>query len=177
MTTQVKVLIAKIERDTKIGRLEKMFETNDYFQLPIKTLEQEIETLHVTRTVRTLKTHGADFIARLIDASMADQAARSRLTEIALKAFRAEKHLATALDALKNHLIVKYSTDLSLFRTKEERLRIIDLVLERYSRYQEAVNRIQNMVKLIVNDIDQSAWMLKGITESMKMLNRPESTL
>ena len=177
MSVQVKALVRKIEKDQKIDRLEEAFEKYDHFKLPIKALQNEIETAHKLRPIRTLKPHGPEFVNRVIDALLSDQATRSRLAEISLQAFRAEKTLETAISALKDHLIVTYSADLSMFKTKEERLRIIDLVLARYTTYQDKVITIQNMTNIIIKDIDQAAWSLKATIEALKMVGKPEAMI
>ena len=177
MSVQIKALVRKIEKDPKIERLDDSFEKFDYFKLPIKALQNEIETAHKLRPIRTLKAHGNDFVGRVIEALLADQATRSRLAEISLQAFRAEKSLETALSALKDHLIVTYAADLSMFKTKEERFRIVDLVLARYTTYQNKVIMVQNMANIIIKDIDQAAWSIKGTIEAIKMISKPEATI
>jgi hypothetical protein len=174
MSTQIEQLLKKIDNDAKILRFDESFCKFSHFNLPIKALQNETETLHRMRLMRTLKTQGSDFVARIVDASMADQAARSRLTEITLQAFKAEKVLITTLESLKDHLLVTYNDDLRIFKTKEERLRIVDIALSRYQKYLNDVTRIQNMVAIVVKDIDQGAWTIKSILEALKLMSQRE---
>lgn len=176
MSTEIRELVRLLDKDKRVLRLQENFEKLSYFTLPVEKLKSEIQTAHMGRPVRTLKPQG-EFAMAIIDALAADQAVRSRLAEISIQAYRAEKSLQTALDALRNYLIVKYDAKLKIFRTKEERLRVINVVLDSYAGYFDDVVTIQNMCQIIIKDIDQASWTLKSTIEAMKMLNRPEITV
>ena len=174
MKTQVQVLIQKIERDEKLEQLENSFAGNNYFRIPVQALKNEIATAHKMRPIRILKPQGNDFVGRVIEALLHDQSVRSRLAEINLQAFRVEKNLEAGIKAARDYVIVKYATDLSMYKTKEERLRIVDLVLEKYIAYQDKVSSVRAMSTMVIDDIDRGAWALKSAIEAYKLVSKPE---
>ena len=177
MRTEVQALISKIEKDKKLLRLEESFENNNYFQIPVKALKNEIESSHRMRPIRTLKAQGPDFAARVIDSLLADQAMRSRMAEINLQAFRVEKNLESGVKAARDYIVIKYANDLNIYKTKEERMRVIDMVLEKYISYIDKVNGLQAMTRLIIDDIDKASWAMKATIEAIKLISKPEATI
>lgn len=174
---EIRTLIKKLENDSRVLRMHENFSKFDFYNLPIKELKSEIQTLHTTRSMRTLKLTDADFHNSIIEASLHDQAIRSRLTEISLQTYRAEKSLIQTMAALKDYLVVNYSDALAVLKTKEERLRVIDVILSDFAKYAEHAAMIQNMATLIVKDIDQASWSIKSTIEVLKMWSLKEKTI
>lgn len=167
----------KLERDPKFLRAQHNYATYDYFNLPIKKLLLECDSLHISRTIRTLKVTDSDFHSRIIEACLHDQAIRSRLSEILVQSIKGEKKIIQVTDSLKNYYITEYAEQLNLFRTKDERLRFIDTLFEQFYEYSESVKLVSSIASTIIKDIDQAAYALKLTVDVLKLWNAPERTV
>ncbi len=177
MNVQVKSVVAKIKKDSRLLRLHNAFNDLPYYNLHVEELYDEIKRLHKLRLIRTMKPSDRDYVKKLVEASAQDQSTRSRLSEIRITTIKAVRSLESAVSSLKDYLIVEYSTDLSFVRTKGERENIIDTLLSKYKKYIDAVNSVSEQCLVVIEDIDKAAWSLKLQLDALQMTNRPERSI
>jgi hypothetical protein len=163
-----------IKSDKRFQRLERNFNDLPYFNLPITQLSAEIESLHRLRSIRKLNPQSPTFIDDVIKAANYDQSVRSRLTEMMLGAFKAEKSLSAAISALKEYLLVRYAEDLAFIRTKSERSAVIDIALHSFVKYVKKVQSLQDEAKIVIEDIDKAGYLVKNFGEILKLVHKPE---
>jgi hypothetical protein len=177
MAIKVKIspLLKVLRKDEKYVRLKETFSTHENFRLPVEQLIEELKDSHKIRQVRRLNPTDPEFAKKVISAILDDQAKRSRATEILVRAVRAESLMQNALDSLKYHLLLTYSEELRSFRTKEERLQIINTTLKQFNTFLKNVNVLKETANLIVMDIDKAAWSLKSVISVLELHTRRES--
>lgn len=166
----------KLRKDARCRRLNKLFQELPLYQVPADDWLSEIERIHKARAIRFLNTSNPRFIESVVDASVRDQADRSRLTEISMQCYKAESTLHEAVDTMRDYLLLTYSSDLAFVRTKEERVKVINLALAPFLRFIERAQRVTNMADLVIKDIDKGSWSLRLLVDSYKLHHAPERT-
>lgn len=170
-------VVKLIRSDPTYQRLRESFETVPIYRLPTDELQKEIETLHKLREVRRLNPLDPRFIDAIVKANTTDQTTRSRLTEISLNCFKAISTLEAAMDSMRKYLIVKYTHELRQYRTKDERLMIINIALKTFLKYIDAVRVVHESASMVVSDIDKAAWSLKLSLMAVQTHSERERTL
>ena len=128
--------------------------------------------------MRFLTQSSPRFIEAVVDASLMDQANRSRLAEISMACYKAESTLNEALVPLKSYLLMTYSADFSGVRTKEERIQIINMALAPFTKFLDRITRTKSLASMVIEDIDKGAWVIKSLIESLKLkMGRGEQTI
>lgn len=173
----IKPIRDKLRNDSRCARLLKLFQTLPLYQIPADNLMSEIESIHKTRSIRFLNSASPRFIEELVDASIRDQANRSRLTEISMQCYKAESTLKDALDPLKDYLLITYSSDLSFVRTKEERTKVVNIALLPFIKFVDKVQRVHNLANMVITDIDKGAWSLKLLVSAHQLHHAPERSI
>lgn len=161
MKTSTKTVVSRLKDDKKYKKLEHSFNTLSIFSLPKDELITEIKTAHEVREIRRLSTEDPDFIDKLIKANVNDQSTRSRLAEIMVRCVQVTARLDNATDNLKKYFLVEYSDLLRQFRTKEERMNVLNIVLQKYNKFIDDVKIISKMCEIVVSDIDKGAYSLQ----------------
>lgn len=168
----------KLRSDKRCERLLTLFHELPMYQLPTEDLIKEIEQIHTARNIRFLTQSTPRFIEAVVDASLMDQANRSRLAEISMACFKAESTLNEALKPLRAYLMITYASDFAGIRTKEERLQIIDMALAPFTRFIERVSKTKTLAQMVVDDVDKGAWSLKLLVSALTLkLGRGEQTI
>lgn len=136
----------------------------------------EMETMHQGRKSRTL-AHKSLSTKRLVDAVLQDASYRSRCVEIMMTVNKANRLLESATDAMRNHIFAKYKPYLSNYRTKAERDTYVnDLLKEAVSKLAD-YERIIDMAKYIIEDIDKFAWSAKTTLQGLELMLQRENNL
>ncbi len=178
MKRDLRPLRDKLRADRRCARLLTLFHELPMYQLDAESLIKEIEQIHKARAVRFLTQSSPRFIEAVVDASLMDQANRSRLAEISMACYKAESTLNEALVPLKSYLLMTYSPDFSGVRTKDERVQIINMALAPFTRFLDRVTKTKALAGMVIDDIDRAAWSLRGHVEAMKLkVGRGEQTL
>lgn len=168
--------VRALRQDPNYRRLKELFSTLPLYRLPVDELMKEIETTHRLRDVRRLNSLDPGFLDALIKANTQEQSSRSRLTEIIMNCGRAIANLESALESLRYNLLLKHNDELRSYRTKEERLMVITLVLVNFKKYINQVKIVQDSAQLVVADIDKSAWSLKLTIMALQSHMAPEKS-
>ena len=157
-------------KDKRVRKLEDAFDRLPEYNLPIKTVYEEIERIHMTRKTRHLDKSSGSFVSDVTEGMLDDQSNRSRLTEILMSCIHALKNLNASLESLEGYLLIEYADQLGTIRTKGERANFVEHhVLSKYHKYADRTSRIKEACELVITDIDKAAWMYKNLIESIKM--------
>ncbi|MDE1905100.1 MAG: hypothetical protein KGH75_01435 [Rhodospirillales bacterium] len=159
-----KGFLEKAKKDKRVIALFKALRNGSY-TIDLKGLEKEVDTLHITRQVRKLKTEELlqSFQKRFTDAALENQAYRSRLVEIKVKCYRVSAKLEEHIKVIKGYLASQYPNSLSKYRTASERRQAIDSVLEEPLTFLAKLAMKDKEIELIIKDLDQSAWAMKDV--------------
>lgn len=177
MRLDVDELVSRIKSDDKYKRLYKIFSQNDLYNIPFQAWRDEVERIHKTRGIRILRQESGKFLDKVIDASIEDQANRSRLCELRLKCVRAEGALLEGVDALEEYLLLRYSSEMGAIRTKDERNKVINLALRRFQKFLKEIKTLMDMTEIVISDIDKAAFSLQRIITAFELHSKPERTL
>ncbi len=156
------------QNDKRVKALHKAMHNGGY-SIDLNSLEKEIDSLHLTRQVRTLKTTEVlvSFQRKFLDAALQNQAYRSRLVEIKVKCFRVAAQLDEHISIVRSHLSIKYPNALKSYKTIGERRAAIDSVLEEPMAFLLKLELKDKEIEVILKDMDAAAWTLKGIMDAM----------
>ncbi len=177
MKTSTDRVLKLIKGDSKFKRLSKAFADSPIYNIPRERMLDEIKEIHELRESRRLNRRDPDFVDKLVEANIRDMASRSRLTAIIATCAETSDKLTLACKSLKQHMLLTYPEHLRQYRTKEERILILDMAMRKYLNYVDQVNSIKEIAILVVNDIDKAAWSLKLIVETLKITSGRETAI
>lgn len=169
VTRDLSGLLKAMKKDKKYKRLKETFDTIPLYQMPIKKLADEIETLHKSRLMRILNVEDPKFVDKLIRANVQDQSVRGRLTEIMMMGVRVNSTLSRALKSLRYHLLITFTDELRPYRTKEERTEIINMVLKTFEIYIADIEMLNQSATLCVVDIDKANYSMSRTLEALAL--------
>lgn len=175
--TSLKPLISAMRKDVRYKRLRSSFDTLPVYQLPIDDLVKEVETLHRMREIRRLNAADPHFVDNIIKANTGDQSIRGRLTEIIMTCVKATSSLTDAVDALRYHLLNTFTNELRSYRTKDERVQVVNAVLVNFTKYTQRIAVLKEIAQMVVSDIDKGAWALRSSVEALKLHVSRESNI
>lgn len=176
-TTSMQAAINIMRKDEKYRRLRTTFSTHENFRLPLESLMDELKLSHQERSVRRLNPTDPQFVDKLIEANLRDQAVRSRTTEILIRCVRAHTLLSNALESLRYHLLIKYDKELRGFRTVAERSQVVSMALKNFESFLTDVSVLKQSAELVVADVDKAAWSLKNVVSALSLHTARESRL
>jgi len=160
-----------IDEDKRVKRLLSDVCSGN-MSIDVNASLDEMETIHRSRMVRSLKTKslfgvgGAQKIAEVIQQN---QANRSRVVEIKLGALRRRMLLEERLELTATYLRVKYSNNLSEYRTVGERSSVIDSLLEPVNKLVSELSRVEEYADIVLEDMDKAGWSLKNLEDAMSI--------
>ena len=152
----------------RVRALHKALDNGSY-SIDIEGIEKEIDQLHLTRKIRTLKTQEviSAFQAKFIEAALQNQAYRSRLVELKVKCFRVSAKLEEHIGVIRSYLATEYPNALKKYRTVKERRSAIDSVLERPIAFLNKLELKDKELETVIKDLDQCSFSLKHIIDAM----------
>lgn len=168
MKPTVKRVVELLRADKRYKRLLDTFNTASIYNIPLETLIEEVKRIHSLREIRRLSPRDADFVDKLINANTHDQSSRSRLTEILIQCVHVTLKLTNATDALKQHFLLEYSDQLRQFRTKEERIMVLNIALRKFRTYIDNVENLKALTELVISDIDKGGWSLRNSIQALQ---------
>jgi DNA repair ATPase RecN len=177
VTVRTSDTIKELKADARVKRLAKTFASTPIFQIDVEKLSEEIANTHKTRPIRRLDLREPKFLDTVIDANTNDQRVRSRYSEIIMECSRAIDKLDDLLDFVTQYLLTTYSMSLRGYRTKEERMYVINSVLRTYRKYKKALVTLREEARLIVEDIDKGGWSLERSIKAMQIHTHKEHIL
>jgi hypothetical protein len=156
--------------DKRVKALLKALRQGAY-HIDLEGLEREIDSLHLTRMIRTLKTEEVitSFQKKFITAALQHQAFRSRLVEIKVKCFRVGARLEEHIGVVRSYLGITYPNSLSKYRTVAERKAAINTILEEPMTFLSKLALKDKELEQIIKDLDQTSFSLKHIMDAMQI--------
>lgn len=136
----------------------------------------EMETMHQGRKSRTL-AHKSISTKRLVDAVLQDASYRSRCVEIMMVVNKASRMLLSATEAIRGHIFSKYKPYLANYRTKAERDTYVNNILKEAVAKLADYERIIEMAKYIIEDIDKMSWSARNILQGLELMLQRENNL
>jgi hypothetical protein len=158
-----------MKRDKRYKRLKEAFDTLPIYQLKIGALNDELANLHKIREIRRLNVADPAFVDALIKANLQEMSTRGRASEIMMECVRVVSKLGRAVKSLQEHFLITYQSDLRSFRTKEERLQIVGMVLRPFEKYISDAEALKEVAQLIVTDIDKDNFTMDKILRALEM--------
>ena len=177
VSRDLKPILRAMRSDPRYKRLKNSFDTLPVYQIAVDVMLEEIGTIHQMREIRRLNTSEPDFIDKLIKANTSDQAHRGRLTEIMMTCLKASQTLEQACTAMRQYFLTTYTNELRSFRTKEERVYIVDMALAQFKKYINQVGVLRETAKLVIEDIDKGSWSLRMTVQAMQIDRKYESNI
>lgn len=169
---KVKMLKNRLREDKRLIKIKKAFGTLPEYKLDSVELRQEIESMMLTRKVRSL-SGSKKMSTALIEAMLQDQSYRSRATEILMGCVRTDKNLSRVLDSLEDYMLVEYSDLLSSsFRTIKERKAFVEYVLRKYYEFLDKVDEVRQVAELLIVDVDKAGYMYKNMIEALNLVSK-----
>lgn len=177
MKPTTKTVVTILHRDKRYKRLLDTFNTASLYNIPREKLIAELKDIHSLREVRRLNVRDPEYVDKLLNANAHDQAQRSRCTEILMSCVHVTEQLNRALSALKDHLLLEYSDQLRQFRTKEERMQVLNIALRKFTRFLDNIKVLHALTELVIGDIDKAAWAMRASIEALKITRGREHNL
>ncbi len=174
---EIKELVRFLRRDERYRRLKNLFDTSPIYRLSIEQLGEEVMALHKTRPIRRLNAMDPKIVDSVVNALTTDQSNRSRLTEISITCMSAQTSLQQAIDSLRYHLVSTYQDELRQFRTKDERMMVIDMTFTQFERYITKVSILKAKADQVIVDIDKGGWALRTLADVLKIHHGREMQL
>jgi hypothetical protein len=173
------LFLRKVERNKRIRRLRRMFNTGAYAVDSGKML-RELETLHATRKFRSYELKAVLQSAQrlLMDASLQNSAYRSRAVEIKMTCFKVDALLEEHLKSATSYLLTKFADILrqehTTIKGREDAVRY---VLEDFHSLRHRLRTVMTMADLLISDLDSTAWSIKGTVDVMQMAFQKERNI
>lgn len=159
-----------LETDEKYSDFKKAFD-NGEFSFNCSKLVNEIKSLHITRSVRTLTPE--DVIKdsnRVITALINNQVTRSRIVEIKMSVSNLDIRIKSKVENLEKYLLTQYATELQKMKlTQAERKNYIQSLFDFTNVVTSNIEVVQKFADLVIDDIDQASWALKSIIDCLKI--------
>ena len=132
---------------------------------------QEVLSLHMSRTSRSMLGEDRYSPKKLIDASLKDLSNRSRLVEIRVRNDINLSHLKEAMEAFKRYASTEYAEDLKEFSTVDQRKSFIERVLKEAKQLVSDCETLIDTIDNFVKDIDHSSYSMKAVIDCLKLLD------
>lgn len=143
----------------------------------VTALMDEIEALHVSRQTLKWKASRIDS-PKLIEAFAEASAFRSRIVGIRVLTARKLALLKGMLEGVTDHIWTVKGTFLAnSFGSKPEREKAIRLVLKSAYKKLRRYESLIDMADMVINDLDQAQWSLKGILAALELSTKREMKL
>ena len=170
---QLALLKKTISKDERLQRLKTAFGELPEYRLNLGDLHEEVDSMMVTRPIRSLDRRDASFIDAIVDAMMTDQQYRTRITEILMSCVKVEKSLSRSVTQISDYLGTEYhSVIYQVYKTKYERVAFIESVLRKYTTYLDKIDELKQRCVLLTTDIDKAGYMFKGLIETVQISAR-----
>lgn len=138
-------------------------------------LVSEMEMMHKSRKSRDLHLKNPD-VQKLVDASMQASSYRSRCVEIMNTVQKANRLLQAATDRIETHTATTYREFIP-GRSQQERKAYIKNIYQAAHYKLADYERIIEMAKLLIEDIDQFGWTARLILNSLELIYQRENVI
>lgn len=141
-------------------------------RLHIEKDQEEAQSLFSGRTTRKLYGDKRYSPKSLIDASMNDAAARSRLVEIRVRCSNQVDILHDACKAMKASMFTNFGPEIKKYHsTVQDRQAFAETVMARALQIENDGQALINLLDKLIDDIDKSSFHLRNVVEALKLLS------
>ena len=169
VTRDIQPVIKAMKKDKRYKRLREAFQSLPIYQLKIEALNEELANLHKIREVRRLNTSDPAFVDALIRANNQDISTRGRASEIMMECVRIIDKLGHAVKLLQDHLLITYHDELRSYRTKEERLQVVRIVLRPFEKYINDASSLKEVSQIVITDIDKDNFAMNLTMRALEL--------
>lgn len=160
----------RLNNDKRMKKLHDNFANLPQYQLNLKELYDEIESLHKIRKTRTLNSKSKSLTQDLIKGMLDDGATRSRIIEILIVCVKTIHQLEDTLTDLEGYLLMEYGSSIYGIKTKAERSQFIEAhVFRQFRQYITRLNIVKTTAEFVVGDIDKFAYTYRNLIEAAKI--------
>lgn len=166
-----------LKKDTKWARFKAVYDTT--YKPEFDEYIDEIQLLHKTRSIRVLGIKSAPSGKTLADASMKDQAARSRCVEICINVVRSRNYLAITMNTVSSYMNAEYGSFMATLgvRTISDRRELVESMFGPAQRMIDKLDTITEIADLVIKDVDMSSWALKTTVTALEIATARERTV
>lgn len=167
----------RVKEDSKYKNFCRAMKSNPNLKLPFDDLYEELDSMMITRKVRSLNRKSKSFTHDVLDSMIQDQQIRSRCTEMLSSCVAIETSYKETLDNLRDYLMLEYSGSLGTRSTKDERRSFFESVLKTQYKYLTKVDRLRQQATYIITDIDKAGYNYRNIVEMIKLMSNPSAEI
>lgn len=158
---------------SSIKKDEKVKQFLDSIELTIwDNILKEADSLHTTRTSRSLFNLKSATARKIIEAAMLDMSYRSRLVEILVTVKRKYAIIESGIETIGNYLQHRYPLKFQEFRTIAQREAFINSTLEKAWKCLNDMDIVIDSITLIIEDIDKSSYSLKHALDGLELTTK-----
>lgn len=168
----------KLNKDPKYQKFRLLVDKNK-FSIDSTEITKELKTLHVTRIVRSLDPKNLinDNQSNLINASIQNQAIRSRVVEIKMECYTKYNLLDNYVSKLKDYLISQYNDDFKELKTIKEKQGYLSNFFSGETTMLNEINTVIEICDILIEDLDKSAWSIKALVELLDLTVKRENII
>ena len=164
----------QIKENLKWKRFQAVLETswNPLFDKFI----DEIQASHRNRTVRHLGAQAMPTGKKVADASMKDQAVRSRCVEIVMEVVRRRNFLAISMNTIETEIMSTYNSELIGLgaRSINDKKNLVHSLLGPAQKKLDALDTIREVADLVIDDCDHASFALKHCVDALVVATKRE---
>lgn len=160
-----------IRADSKYTKFKEIM-TKELGRIDLEADITELKTLHQTRQSRVLYGNKNKYSANvLMEASLQDLSARSRMVEIRVSLSNRLAVMESAIKAFSRYIYVEYVLNDPNYTTEAQRNNFISDVLVVWKEKVERGKIVLEMADAFIKDIDQAGYNLRNMMDCLKLLS------
>ena len=166
-------IIKKIESSRSYVRAKTILKRSKQ-NIDIDSLVDELMALHASRDIVT--TTSKKFRKKngnaIIDVSVSETGARSRVTTIKIKALREKMIMEKTINPLRKVLTAQFQDKLKAagYTTLTSQKELIDVVMRHLKTFNTDLDYLMKICDVLVEDMDSAGWSLKRIGDDLASL-------
>ena len=139
---------------------------------------EEAQALHRNRTVRHLGAQAHPTGKKVADASMKDQAVRSRCVEIVMEIVRRRNFLAISMNTIETEILSTYNSELIDLgaRSINDKKNLVHSLLGPAQKKLDALDTVREVCDLVIDDCDKASFALKHTVEALTVATKRETS-
>ena len=167
----------KIKEDEKYKKFKNAF-LKEYKKIDLEVDKDQLINLQSTRLSRTLYGKKEMYSANsLMEASLQDLAARSRMVEIRVQLSRRLALLEALISSISKHIYSNYLVIEPSLKTEAQKNNFITDFLAVYKEYVKKGTPIVEMADAFIKDIDQAGFSLRNMMDCLKLLSETKGKI
>ena len=134
-----------------------------------------MEIMHKARKSRSLLTKSPS-VNKIMNASAQASAFRSRIVEIMINVQKAQRNLDSAIERMEAHILTNYRIHITGRSINDRKLEIKSLLNNAYKKLSD-FNRIVDMCKELIADIESFQWSAKLLMQGLELIYTRENII